>query len=85
MRVKDVLQRVLQGVHGESEQIPMTDETDRQDDGLKNPMRFSIRNRVVSIEEKLHHPDFEEKRVTELEIQDGQLYVHWEWSEDTDL
>jgi len=56
-----------------------TDESGRND-GLKNPMRFSIRNRRIDIEEKLRHPDFDEKRVTEIEIQDGQLYVHWEWS-----
>ena len=51
-----------------------------RDNGLKNPMRFSIRNRVIDIENCLRHPDFDEKQVTEIEIQDGQLYVHWEWS-----
>lgn len=55
-----------------------------RDDGLKNPMRFSIRNRRMDIGEKLRHPDFDEKQVTEIEIQDGQLYVHWEWSVDTE-
>ena len=49
-------------------------------DGLKNPMRFSIKNRRINIEKKLRHPDFDEKQVTEIEIQDGQMYVHWEWS-----
>jgi hypothetical protein len=57
--------------------------TDR-DDGLKNPMRFSIRNRTIDIGEKLRHPDFHEKEVTEIEIQDGQMYVHWQWSEGSD-
>lgn len=55
-----------------------------RDDGLKNPMRFSIRNRTIDIEEKLRHPDFDEKRTTEIEIQDGQMYVHWEWADDKD-
>jgi hypothetical protein len=54
------------------------------DDGLKNPMRFSIRNRRIDIGEKLRHPDLDEKQVTEIQIQDGQLYVHWEWSEDAE-
>lgn len=55
-----------------------------RDDGLKNPMRFSIRNRRINIEEKLRHPNFDEKQVSEIEIQDGQLYVHWEWAVDTE-
>jgi len=55
-----------------------------RDDGLKNPMRFSIKNRTIDVGLKLRHPDFGEKRVTEIEISDGQLYVHWEWSVDTD-
>lgn len=53
-----------------------------RDDGLKNPMRFSIRNRRIDIENYLRHPDFDAKQVTELEIQDGQLYVHWEWCDE---
>jgi len=62
------------------------DETER-DSGLKNPMRFSVRNRRINIQEKLRHPDFNGKQVTEIEIQNGQLYVHWERSvqPDTDL
>ena len=56
----------------------------KRDDGLKNPMRLSIRNRRIDIGEKLRHPDFDEKQVTKIEIQDGQLYVYWEWSVDTD-
>lgn len=60
-----------------------TDDTDR-DDGLKNPMRFSIRNRTIDIEEKLRHPDFDEKQVTEIEIRNGQVYVHWQWTVDAD-
>lgn len=55
-----------------------------RDDGLKNPMRFTIKNRTIDIGEKLRHPDFDEKQVTEIEIQNGQLYVHWEWSVETD-
>ena len=54
-------------------------ETER-DSGLKNPMRFSVRNRRINIQEKLQHPEFNKKQVTEIEIQDGQLYVHWERS-----
>lgn len=47
---------------------------------LKNPMRFSIRNRSIDIENYLRHEDFENKHVTEIEIRpgEGQLYVHWE-------
>jgi hypothetical protein len=57
-------------------------ETGRHD-GLKNPMRFSIRNRRIDMENYLRHPDFDDKQITEIEIQDGQLYVHWEWAVDT--
>lgn len=53
-------------------------------DGLKNPMRFSIRNRSINIEEKLRHPDFDEKHVTRIEIVDEQMYVHWEWLDGTE-
>jgi hypothetical protein len=59
-----------------------TDVADRHD-GLKNPMRFSIRNRRIDMENFLRHPDFDDKQVTEIEIQDGQLYVHWEWAVET--
>ena len=65
----------------------MTDQSTsgtERDYGLKNPMRFSIRNRRINIGEKLRHPDFDEKQVTEIEIQDGQMYVHWEWPVRTD-
>lgn len=44
---------------------------------LKNPMRFTIKNRDIDIENLLRHPDFEQKQVDKIEIQDGQLYVHW--------
>jgi len=61
----------------------MTDEQDgagvERKDGLKNPMRYSIKNRRIDMGEMLRHPDFDNKEVTDLEIQDGQLYVHWEW------
>jgi len=53
--------------------------------GLKNPMRFSIRNRRINIQEWLRHPDFDAKKVTEIEIQDGQLYVHWERSVQSEI
>lgn len=52
------------------------------DDGLRNPMRFSIRNRVIDLEEKLRHPDFDQKQATKIEVQDGQMYIHWEWVND---
>ena len=63
----------------------MTENGSGRDDGLKNPMRFSIKNREIDIENYLRHPDFDEKQVTEIEIQDGQLYVHWEWSVQTGI
>jgi hypothetical protein len=43
------------------------------DGELNNPMRFSIRNRRIQT-------DFDERTVTEIKIQDGQLYIYWEWS-----
>ena len=54
------------------------------DDGLENPMRFSIINRTIDIENYLRHPDFNDKQVTEIEVQDGQICVHWECAVDTD-
>ena len=47
---------------------------------LKNPMRFSISNRTVDIENWLRHQDFAEKQVTEIDIRpsEGNIYVHWE-------
>jgi len=61
-----------------------TDGTER-DDGLKNPMRFSMRTRKVDMKEYLRHPDFDEKQVTEIVIRpsEGNVYVHWEWSVNT--
>jgi len=41
---------------------------------LNNPMRFSVQNRSIPIAGLLS----DDKRVTEIEISDGQLYVHWE-------
>lgn len=68
---------------GEAEVWVDTEEPDekasKDEDNLNNPMRFAIRNRTIDVGEKLRHPDFKEKQVTDLEIQDGQLYVHWEW------
>jgi len=49
---------------------------------LKNPMRFSVTNRVIDIENLLRHEDFSEKQVTEIEVQNGQIYVHWEEKKD---
>jgi hypothetical protein len=50
---------------------------------LKNPMRFSIRHKTIDIENYLHHPDFSEKKVTEIEVvpSEGQIYIHWEENE----
>jgi len=41
---------------------------------LNNPMRFSVRNRTVDVANVLD----DDRRVTQIEVQDGQLYVHWE-------
>ena len=61
----------------------MSEDRTERDDGLNNPMRFNIRNRRINIEEKLRHPDFAEKQVTRIEIQNGQMYVHWESPDET--
>jgi len=56
----------------------------KQQDGLKNPMRFSIdKNRRIDLAEKLRHEDFHKKLVTEVEIRENgsQMYVHWEWAD----
>jgi hypothetical protein len=51
---------------------------------LNNPMRFSMSHRKIDIEEKLRHPDFSMKHVTDIEVRpsEGQLYVHWEEDDD---
>jgi len=41
---------------------------------LKNPMRFSVQNRSIPVAGLLS----EDKRVTKVNVQEGQLYVHWE-------
>jgi len=41
---------------------------------LNNPLRFSVRNRTVFVANLLG----DDRRVTHIEITDGQLYVHWE-------
>lgn len=41
---------------------------------LKNPMRFSSRPREINIQKYLG----EDKRVVELDIRPGNIYVHWE-------
>ena len=55
-----------------------------EEDGLKNPMRFSIRNETIDLENYLRHPQFQNKNATELEIRpgEGQVYVHWEWDKE---
>jgi hypothetical protein len=61
--------------------------TSKQEDSLKNPMRFSIdKNRTIDLGEKLRHADFYEKQVTEVEIRENgsQMYVHWEWADEGD-
>lgn len=47
---------------------------------LKNPMRFSISNRIIDIENYLRHDDFDNKYVTKMDIvpSEGQIYIHWE-------
>lgn len=57
-----------------------------QDDNLKNPMRFSIRNRTIDLANYLRHPDFDDKQVTDLDVrpQEGNVYVNWEWRGDQD-
>lgn len=47
------------------------------DGNLNNPMRFTIRPRTVDIEQYLRAEEFTDKRVTEIEIEPGQIYVHW--------
>lgn len=41
---------------------------------LKNPIRFSNRPREINIQKYLG----EDKRVVELDIRPGNVYVHWE-------
>ena len=41
-------------------------------------MRFTIKDRTIDMNNWLHHPDFCDKQVEELEIDGDQLYVHWE-------
>lgn len=55
-----------------------------EEDGLKNPMRFSIRNRTIDLENYLQHPDFQNKNATELDIRpgEGQIYIHWELTDE---
>ena len=50
---------------------------------IKNPMRFSIRNTDVDIENYLRHPDFDNKYVDKIQIRssEGNIYVHWEEGE----
>lgn len=51
---------------------------------LKNPMRFSIQNRSIDIENYLRHPDHTDKQVTEIDVRpsEGNVYVHWEETEE---
>ena len=61
-----------------------TETVDREEDGLKNPMRFSIRDRTIDLDERLRHPDFENKHATEIEIGGDQMYISWEWVDDAE-
>lgn len=45
---------------------------------LNNPVRFAARNRNVQIADLLKNSDGPAKRVEEIVIKDGQLYVYWE-------
>lgn len=47
---------------------------------LSNPLRFSIRDRTVDVENFLRHEDFSTKHVTEIAIRpsEGNVYIHWE-------
>lgn len=56
----------------------------RNEDSLNNPMRFSVRPRTIDIGELLRHTSFEDKVVTKIELEPGQLYVHWDWASDTE-
>jgi len=55
----------------------MTDTPTDDELGLKNPMRFAIRPRTITVDEYLRGPEFDDKHVTEIEIEPGQLYIHW--------
>lgn len=50
---------------------------------LKNPMRFTARQRTIDVQQYLGV----DKRVTEIEYEPGQIYVHWEETDpqDTDF
>jgi hypothetical protein len=41
---------------------------------LKNPMRFAVRPREINIQKYLG----EDKRVVEIDLRPGNMYVHWE-------
>jgi len=50
---------------------------------LKNPMRFSIRNRNIDVSNFLDHADEVDdvqRRVTNIDVKpsQGNVYVHWE-------
>jgi len=47
---------------------------------LTNPMRFSLKDRTVDVENYLRHPDSDNKYVTDIEIRPsaGNIYIHWE-------
>ena len=51
-------------------------------DELNNPMRFTIRPRTLDVGQYLRAPEFDDKQVTEIEIEPGQLYIHWEYCDD---
>jgi hypothetical protein len=49
-------------------------DTDDDMSELNNPMRFTARPRNINIRNWLG----EDKQVTEIEFEPGQIYVHWE-------
>lgn len=49
---------------------------------LKNPLIFSIKNRVFNLDELLRHESITNKHVTQCEIRGGRLYLYWEYDED---
>jgi len=48
---------------------------------LENPLIFSIKNRVLNLDELLRHESITNKHVTQCEIRCGRLYLYWEYDE----
>jgi hypothetical protein len=49
---------------------------------LENPLIFSIKNRVLNLDELLRHESITNKHVTQCEIRGGRLYLYWEYDEE---